>query len=65
MKKLATLLMFVILQVSAKETIIVVNPQGPSHSGTPQLMAVVNEANKQQYNRKFKIDLFQLGLCFK
>jgi len=56
MKKLATLLMFVILQVSAKETIIVVNPQGPSHSGTPQLMAVVNEANKQQNKYQFVIE---------
>jgi tripartite-type tricarboxylate transporter receptor subunit TctC len=56
MKKLALLLMFVILQASAKETIVVMNPQGPSHSGTPQLMAVIDEANKQQNKYQFVIE---------
>ena len=57
MKKLFTLfLLAVSLHVSAKETIVVLNPQGPSHSGTPQLMAVVDEANKLQNKYQFIIE---------
>ena len=57
MKKLfIVLLLFVSQFVMAKETIVVLNPQGPSHSGTPQLMAVVDEANKQQNKYQFVIE---------
>lgn len=50
------LILLVILQASAKETIVVMNPQGPSHSGTPQLLAVIDEANKQQDKYQFIVE---------
>jgi tripartite-type tricarboxylate transporter receptor subunit TctC len=57
MKKiLLVTLALISLQILAKETIIVLNPQGPSHSGTPQLMAVVDEANKLQNKYQFVIE---------
>jgi hypothetical protein len=37
----------------AKETIIILNPQGPSHSGTPQLLALVEESNRIQNQYRF------------
>ena len=49
-------IMILALNVTAKETIVVLNPQGPSHSGTPQLMAMVDEANKQQNKYQFVIE---------
>jgi tripartite-type tricarboxylate transporter receptor subunit TctC len=57
MKKLcALLLLFSSLNIFAKETIVVLNPQGPSHSGTPLVLAVVEEANKQQKKYQFVIE---------
>ena len=57
MKKIFALFLLAIsLHASAKETIVVLNPQGPSHSGTPQLMAMVDEANKQQNKYQFVIE---------
>lgn len=57
MKKLYfTILAVLSLQAIAVEKIIVLNPQGPSHSGTPQLMAVVDEANKSQNKYQFIIE---------
>ena len=57
MKKLLLIALAIVsLTVSAKETIVVLNPQGPSHSGTPQLMAVVDEANKLQNKYQFVIE---------
>jgi len=57
MKKLFALFLLVVpLYTLAKETIVVLNPQGPTHSGTPQLMAVVDEANKLQNKYQFIIE---------
>jgi tripartite-type tricarboxylate transporter receptor subunit TctC len=57
MKKIIILLLLSLsAHVYAKETIVILNPQGPSHSGTPQLMAVVDEANKQQNKYQFIIE---------
>ena len=57
MKQLFALFLLVLsLHTLAKETVVVLNPQGPSHSGTPQLMAVVDEANKLQNKYQFIIE---------
>jgi tripartite-type tricarboxylate transporter receptor subunit TctC len=40
----------------AKEKIVVLNPQGPSHSGTPQLIAVIETANRQQNKYQFVME---------
>jgi tripartite-type tricarboxylate transporter receptor subunit TctC len=45
---------------ASKEMITVLNPQGPTHSGTPQLMAVIDEANKSQNKYQFQIE-FKVG----
>jgi hypothetical protein len=44
----------------AAETIVVLNPQGPTHSGTAQLMAVVDLANKTQKKYNFVTE-FKVG----
>lgn len=57
MKKLFALLLLVVSASTwPKEKILVLNPQGPSHSGTPQLMAVLEEANKQQNKYQFVLE---------
>jgi tripartite-type tricarboxylate transporter receptor subunit TctC len=43
----------------AQETITVVNAQGPSQSMTPQILQLVDEANKLQNKYKFVIDFRQ------
>ena len=40
----------------AQETIVVVNAQGPTQSMTPQIFAVLDEANKIQNKYKFVIE---------
>jgi tripartite-type tricarboxylate transporter receptor subunit TctC len=53
------LLLFLNLS-QAQETIVVVNAQGPSQSMTPQIFAVVDEANKIQNKYKFVME-FKAG----
>jgi len=50
MKKLLAILASTMMAVavSAGETIVITNPQGPTHSGTPQLKALIEESNKIQ-----------------
>lgn len=47
----------------ARETIVILNPQGPTHSGTPQLKALIEESNKIQdrytFMTEFKTGAFE------
>lgn len=40
-------------QPNASETIVIMNPQGPTHSGTPQLKTLIEESNKIQDRYNF------------
>jgi hypothetical protein len=62
MKKVSILALFLLMSFFAvsKEIITVLNPQGPTHSGTPQLMAVIDEANKLQNKYQFQLE-FKVG----
>jgi hypothetical protein len=62
MKKVFILALFSLMSffAASKEMITVLNPQGPTHSGTPQLMAVIDEANKSQNKYQFQIE-FKVG----
>lgn len=46
----------IITSAIAAETIVVLNPQGPTHSGTAQLLAVVEKANKNQNKYNFVVE---------
>jgi hypothetical protein len=60
-KKILSILIFVFAtQLQAKETIVVMNPQGPSFSGAAQLLAVVEESNKLQNKYNFVVE-FKVG----
>lgn len=56
MKKLFLLLAFLMSTAYAQETITVVNAQGPTQSMTPQILAVIDEANKIQNKYKFLLE---------
>lgn len=63
MKKLllATFLALSMLSLArASETVVVLNPQGPSHSGTPQLLALIDHANRLQSKYRFVLE-FKTG----
>ena len=62
MKKILQFIMLTLVSSLAlgAETIMVLNPQGPTHSGTAQLMAVVDLANKTQKKYNFVVE-FKVG----
>jgi hypothetical protein len=49
--------------VAAQETIVISNPLGPNHSGTPHIVAMIDQANKMQsrYNfvQEFRVGAFE------
>jgi hypothetical protein len=61
--KLLFSLLFLASTVGATETIVVLNPQGPGYSGTPQFMATFDEMNriqkKYQFVPEFKVGGFE------
>jgi hypothetical protein len=63
MNKLLFSLLFLIGTANATETIVVLNPQGPGYSGTPQFMATFDEMNriqkKYQFVPEFKVGGFE------
>lgn len=63
MKQLLYILLIVFVKFSsavAAEKIIILNPQGPTHSGTSQLLKVVEVANLMQSKYQFIIE-FKVG----
>ena len=50
------LLFFISTTVYATETIRVYSPYSPSHSGTPAILRVLNEANNSQKNYQFVLE---------
>ena len=59
-KLLGILLLVCLTQIQAKETIMVLSPQGPTFSGTAQLLAVIEESNKIQDKYNFVVE-FKVG----
>jgi hypothetical protein len=55
MKYLLSLLLFVVSTVSA-ETIKIYSPYSPAHSGTPAMLRIIDQANKNQSIYKFVIE---------
>lgn len=60
MKKLLLLSAFVLNAAFAQEQITVVNAQGPTQSMTPQVLKIVDEANRSQRKYKFVME-FKTG----
>ncbi len=55
MKYLLSLLLFVVSTVSA-ETIRIYSPYSPAHSGTPAMLRIIDQANKNQSIYKFVLE---------
>lgn len=55
MKYLLSLLLFVVSTVSA-ETIRIYSPYSPGHSGTPAMLRIIDQANKNQSIYKFVLE---------
>ena len=62
MRKLITILFAVAMtgMAQAQETIVISNPLGPTHSGTAQIMAVIEQANRMQKRYHF-VQEFRVG----
>jgi hypothetical protein len=59
-KSIALVLMLLSIPAQAQETIIISNAAGPSHSGTPHVLAMIEQANRMQKKYHF-VQEFRTG----